>query len=389
MLRQIPIIDFLLAPAVKRLHLLLAAVCAPLLLLAAELGVAAIPPIGPAFRPAYQRGVCFTHNHNVERGYGSPLAARSLSDLAALGADSVSITPIGYSFNVHDPRIFGYTGEDLTMTPEAIRQTIRDAHAAGLRVTLTPHIWIGMHGSRGDWRGEVRMKSETDWRSWFDAYTEFILFFARMAQEENVELFSVGSEMHAATQERPEDWRRLISKVRATYQGPCTYSANWADEMYHVAFWDQLEYIGISAYFPIGEGTLEQCLARAAQARTKVAELATKHNKPVLFLEAGFRSVRGAGDRPHAWRDDATPEVDFERQRLGYETLFRTFRDQPWFHGFYWWQWFADPEYRPQPPTDFQFRDKPAETVLRHYFAQPNPRAPNAKKDLQKSNPAP
>ncbi len=365
----------------NRLHLLLAALSAHGLVAAADL-----PAIGPAFRPAYQRGVCFTHNHNVERGYGSDTAARSLTQLAALGVDCVSITPIGYSFNLRDPRIFGYTGEDLTMTPDAVRKTIQDARAAGLKVTLTPHIWIGMFGSRGDWRGDVRMTSEADWRKWFDAYTEFILFFAQMAEEEGVELFSVGSEMRAATQERPDDWRRVISKVRGTYRGPCTYSANWADEMYHVTFWDQLEYIGISAYFPIGEGTLSESLERAAHGRTKVAELAAKHNKPVLFLEAGFRSVTGAGDRPHAWRDDSPAEVNFERQRLGYEVLFRTFRDQPWFYGFYWWQWFSDPTYRPQPPTDFQFRAKPAEAVLRDYYGRPDPRGFSSKKDLQKSN---
>ncbi len=342
----------------------------------AVISIGRVPPIGADFQPRFQRGVVLAHNHSVERGYGSEMAARSLEELKKLGVDSVTIIPLGYSFNVEDPRIFGYTGEDLTMTPDSIRRMIRSAHAAGLAVTLAPQIWIGMYGARGDWRGDVRMKSGGEWREWFAAYTEFILTWARMAQEEGVELFSVGSEMRTSTELRPADWRQVILDVRGVYEGPCTYSANWAEEIDYIDFWDLLEYIGVSFYFPIGGGTLEDRLTEAAKARDHVAEVAARFNKPVLFLEAGFRSIPGAGLKPHSWRDDLPPPVDLEEQRVSFEVLFRTFWDQGWFYGFYWWHWFSDLDYHPQPPTDFQFRDKPAADVLRDFYAQPDPRQP-------------
>ena len=37
-----------------------------------------IPPIGTAFRPEFQKGVCFSHNHALNRGYGSEMAEESL-----------------------------------------------------------------------------------------------------------------------------------------------------------------------------------------------------------------------------------------------------------------------------------------------------------------------
>lgn len=330
-----------------------------------------IPPVGPDFRPQFQKGVCFSHNHSLERGYGSAMAQESLAEIRALGANSVSITPLGYSFNLQDPRIFGYTGEDLTMTPDRVRQTIRAAHAAGLRVLLNPHIWIGLYGAPGEWRGDVAMKSEEDWRKWFASYREFILFFARMAEEEGVELFCVGSELRRTTLARPDDWRKLIREIRGVYRGPCTYSANWSGEFDEIKFWDLLEYVGISAYFPVGEGSLDERLATLAPTRDHLARFSRAWKKPIVFLESGFRSVTGAGRQPSAWQTGGVP--DPEEQRLDYEVWLRTFWGEPWFYGVYWWQWFADLDYVPQPPTDFQFRNKPAETTVRERFAPPDP----------------
>jgi hypothetical protein len=44
----------------------------------------------------------------------------------------------------------------------------------------------------------------------------------------------------------------LIKKVRAVYSGKLTYAENW-DCIDKVLFWDQLDYIGVDAYFPISK----------------------------------------------------------------------------------------------------------------------------------------
>ena len=57
-------------------------------------------------------------------------------------------------------------------------------------------------------------------------------------------------------------WRRLIERVRAVYSGRLTVAANF-DNYHEVSFWDDLDLIGINAYFPLRE-TLETPLSEAA-----------------------------------------------------------------------------------------------------------------------------
>ena len=65
--------------------------------------------------------------------------------------------------------------------------------------------------------------------------------------------FIVGSELDRTIQ-RDSDWRRLIAAERALTLKPLSYCANWPDYQ-RVSFWDALDVIGISAYFPLVEGS--------------------------------------------------------------------------------------------------------------------------------------
>lgn len=46
------------------------------------------------------------------------------------------------------------------------------------------------------------------------------------------------------------EWTELIKKVRNVYSGKLTYAANF-DNYQNIAFWDQLDFIGINAYFKL------------------------------------------------------------------------------------------------------------------------------------------
>lgn len=332
------------------------------------------PAIGDSFQPVFQKGISFSHNHSETAGYGTGTAADSLMQIKQLGADAVAIIPIGYSFNIHHPEIIGYRGEDLTMTREHLVRVIADAKTRGLKVMLNPHLWIGVHWGVGEWRGRVVMQSEEDWERWFDQYRSFITYFARIAQETGVDLFCVGSELEGTTQAHPDRWRDLIREVRGIYHGPCTYSANWGGEFETIEFWDELEYIGISAYFPVGAGDREARLAEAATVRDRLARLHAETGKPILFVEAGFQSQPGSGENPSQWTWKTDAPVDLEEQVLNYEVYFQTFWPQPWFYGVYWWQWFADPEYGATQRSGYPFRGKPAEQVVENWFSKPDPR---------------
>ncbi len=76
------------------------------------------------------------------KGYGSPAYERMLDEARRLGANWVSITPFGRVANLTP------TGIDMTFEapyPEnrvAVAKAIRQAHEAGLRVMLVPHLWV-------------------------------------------------------------------------------------------------------------------------------------------------------------------------------------------------------------------------------------------------------
>jgi len=350
----------------RTLHLLLTSLAAAGSLCAQS----GIPPVGSEFRPDDQRGVCVTPNFSESGGYGREMSRATFREIADSGANYVTLTPLGWSYNLHATEIFGYRGENPTLTPDGVRQAIRDAHSAGLKVLLSPHLWVGLYGTPTYWRGNIEMKSDQDWDRWFSSYKEFIGFWARIAQEERVALFSIGSELVEATRARPETWRDIIRYVRGIYSGPCIYAANWLDEYERIPFWNELEYVAISAYFPIGTGNKEERLAVARETGGKLKAFSDQLGKPILFAESGFRSVARAGAAPANWVDAGIPAPDFKEQALCYEVWIEAFGNQPWLSGIHWWAQHSDPEYVPFVANGYSFRNKPAGKILRDYFSQ-------------------
>jgi hypothetical protein len=61
-----------------------------------------------------------------------------------------------------------------------------------------------------------------------------------------------------AVAKRPEYWSQLIKKIKKIYF-KLTYAANW-DDFDKVPFWNELDYIGIDAYFPLSNATTPSVL---------------------------------------------------------------------------------------------------------------------------------
>jgi len=346
-----------------------------LLVLAASAAFASSAPLSPDF----QRGVCYAHIHSRGHGYGSQASAEELTSLKKLGVTWISITPFAYQSEATASSIVGYgpqdaIGEydrsDLTMTDEDIVDEIRSAHSLGIKVTLKPHLWSSDFWDAREWHGTIRQNSAQDHAQWWACYRALALHYARFAERSQIDMFCIGTELVQMTTTFPEEWKTLIGEIRKTYHGPLTYAAHWDGEFEKIPFWDALDYIGLTAYFPLDapEGANVEELVSAWQPyRKRIAECQARFQRPVIFLESGYRTVAGAHQKPWLYHGGRR---DFEAQARAYEALFQAFHDLPWWKGNYFWKAFTDPHLM-DPEGDgmeFCFEGHPAQTVLKKWY---------------------
>ena len=293
-----------------------------------------------------QKGISFASGPaRGERNYGTPASAESLRRVKALGVNWISIMPFGFA-----------RGSELRWgtsrsweNDDALRAVTKQAHELGIKVLLKPHLWGTGEPSMGD-------------------YARFVEHYARLAHEIGADAFSIGNEQKHTSQRFESEWRQIIASVRAIYRGPIAYGANW-DEIFEVPFWDAVDWIGVSAYFPLVE--------RASPSRAELTKawqpivarlgaLSAKYRKPIVFTEIGYRSSDGA-----AWRQWEIPRdaaVNAEAQRVAYEAFFEAVWPQPWLAGAYPWKWFSYPSHA-NGANDYEIEGKPAEEVIRRQYA--------------------
>ena len=287
-------------------------------------------------------------------------------------------TPFGWQSRYNSPRIrlspnAGWWGE----SDMGIAETTQMAREFGIHTLLKPHVWLSDR-SDGKWRAQIEMDSEADWQQWFAEYRSFMLHYARLAEENDIEALCIGTELHRAAVVRPADWRELIAAVRQEYSGELTYAANWYSEYQEISFWDALDYIGIQAYFPLTEQvapSVEELKRGWGPHLAAIEAVQRAQQKPVLFTEVGYHSTVDGAIRPWEWdSEDAegTQELGLQTQANCYEALFQIFWSREWFAGAYFWKWHADDDAAggPNYATEFTPQNKPAEQVMAKWYAR-------------------
>jgi hypothetical protein len=306
-----------------------------------------------------QRGLSFAAAHPRFGSYGSAQSAASLAEARKLGVDWVSLMPFGFHAGT---AALQFGGAHAWESDESLRATTKQAHELGMKVMLKLHVWG---------RGEQKMEewSEADWRTWFDDYGRFVEHYAALARDLHADALCIGNEQKIASRHEAE-WRKLIARARAVYKGPLTYGANF-DEVFDVPFWDALDWIGVSGYFPLVPDATptRAALVDAWQPiLARLEPLSRKHARPVLFTEIGYRSADGA-----AWRQWEIPRIapaNLEAQRVAYEAFFETVWPRPWILGAYPWKWFSYPGHGSTDGNDYDFERKPAAEVIRRAFTR-------------------
>ncbi|MCG6928166.1 MAG: hypothetical protein LJF30_23020 [Acidobacteria bacterium] len=361
-----------------------------------RLGEAETVPLSPVpadgvvpLAPAFRRGVSWW----LSEGRGDD-GRSSFRSLAALGVTWVSI-------HTWDPLQNGLY--DPVLSPRSRRFGVRNlqalvanAHSAGLAVLFKPHLEMRGYrptpeerrilrgpdpearhrviariealsaGREHGGHNRLSMRTDADWARWFESYQDYILPYARDAQAAGADMFCVGRELDSSMVQREADWRRLIARIRDEFDGPLVYSANF-DSWDGIQLWDALDFIGVSAYFPLSDradpslGELEAGWARALEP----LEAASKRwGRPVLLTEAGFPSIASAARSP--WKEEKT-RADVWLQSRCYEATLRALADRPWIEGAFFWLWerSSEPAFRDPSHT---IKGKPAMFVMGRWY---------------------
>ncbi|MEM9219220.1 MAG: hypothetical protein AAGD25_33415 [Cyanobacteria bacterium P01_F01_bin.150] len=90
-------------------------------------------------------------------------------------------------------------------TNEGVIQEIREAKAQNMHVTLILRVALDHAFERNEflWHGLIMPKTAADLDSWFAKYTDFVETWATIAQQENVDVLGIGSEMNSLTSTEP------------------------------------------------------------------------------------------------------------------------------------------------------------------------------------------
>ncbi len=302
------------------------------------------------------------------RGYGTEYSARLLDELRKLGVNWIAITPYGRMWDEQSTDILMDFEAPYEDTRAAIAKMVEQAHERDMRVLLVPHIWI----EAGGFRLHVDPGSEARWKAFLSSYREFILAWAADSSASRVDAFAIGQECQSFSGSHLEFWTSLIRDVRAIYPGLVTYSANWWEEVSDVLFWDQLDLVGVNAFYELGwqDNTLYENHVKAEEARDELAYISRTLGMPVFFTEIGYMARPNATFQPHVWPEHADGSaVDEAAQTRGFEVMFQYFLPEPWFSGLFIWRYYSNiDDVSQEPITGFSPHAKQAEGFLRDAF---------------------
>lgn len=292
---------------------------------------------------------------------------RHVDEVLKIHANHAAVMPFGFIREINSPDIiFDTERQWYGETRIGAKQYIEMLHKNGVKVMLKPQIWIW----RGEFTGTLKMQSEEDWRALENSYEKFMLAYAGLAQDTQVSILCIGTELEQFVKNRPEFWEKLIVKIKQVYKGKLTYAANW-DEYPRTTFWEDLDYIGVDAYFPLSEErtpSVAQLKKGWEKHKEKMKALSIEKGKPILFTEYGYRSMDYTAKKP--WLVDRNEEkVNLDGQVNAKKAIFEEFWKEDWFAGGYVWKWFIHHD-KAGGGKDNRFtpQNKPAQLVIRDHY---------------------
>ena len=162
----------------------------------------------------------FDSQNNRVKGFSwigsDSIIASSFTEIKEIKGNWISLVAYGDMYAYNDPIVKERTEHDWWGdSDEGIITTARLAKEQGIRVMLKPHLVLPNNLSK--WRHDIEMDNKEDWEKWFLTYEQWIMSYAELAEENYIDMLSIGTELYQATTKYPNQWRQLIDKVRGVY----------------------------------------------------------------------------------------------------------------------------------------------------------------------------
>ena len=313
----------------------------------------------------------YTYGYMANRGeYRTPQGIKSQNLLYELNNNWVCLAIANYQKHFYSTEI--YSDFLRTPTDRDIEAFVNHAHKNNIKVCLKPML----NCEDNMWRAHISFPDlnmdETDiyWKKWFNSYKHYILYYAELAEELKCEMFCIGCEM-TGTEHRKYEWLYLIEEIRKIYSGKIVYNTNHDSEE-NIEWFDALDYIGTSAYYPVGENgiTKESMKIEWNKIKDRLNKISNKVNKKYIFMEIGCRSAKDCSKHPWDFSDKTAP-FDEDEQALFYSSCLETFINEDNFAGVFWWDW---PTYVYNTKKDakedngFCIHLKKAEDVVKNFY---------------------
>ncbi|APG61441.1 glycoside hydrolase family 113 [Christiangramia salexigens] len=294
------------------------------------------------------------------------LKPEQIAPMKKLYSNSVALMPFAFMPNIEEPELyFNNKRQWYGERKEGIKQAIALLQQQKLMIMLKPQIWI----RNGHFTGDLKFKKEEDWKKFEQSYRDYLLLFAEVARDHNVEMLCVGTELFHFVNARPQFWEDLISEIREFYKGEIVYAENW-DKANKIEIWKQLDYIGVDAYFPLSNEAspgLDELRSGWQPHKQMLRELSRKYNKPVIFTEYGYRSIDYAAREP--WNSSREMNsINHKLQADALSALYDEFWSEPWFEGGFIWKWHQHENSGGMENNRFTPQNKPAEEVVKSYY---------------------
>ena len=316
--------------------------------------------------------------------YSSAKAKDEVDEIAKTGANWIVLIVTVMQNHYYSTQQF----RDFEKTPNDIelKEIIDYIHSKGIKVQLRPMLEC----FDGEGRLSVFFPADrermpglacTYCSSWFESMKKRSSYYAHIAEITGCEMYCIDSELDRIIRFSPE-WKEVIRVVREAYSGPVTSCHTMNVDFERVLldkehwFYD-LDALSLSDYIKAADkdgATAEEMAVHMEKEREKLRRIAAMYGKPIIFGEIGCTSTVGAAKNPSGF--SVEDSVYCEEEQANYlEAVMRTFIDEPWWHGLYWWKW-DEQVARPwmTDPTmedkGFTVRGKKAAEIMKTWFTK-------------------